>query len=77
MEGFLDAAGGGGADTLVDRECLPQVLRGLTGVAVLQVAVAESFQGAGFLWGRANGFTVPDRGKLRPDVWTAWRTANR
>ena len=28
-------------------------------------------------WARANGFTVPDRGKLRPDVWTAWRTANR
>jgi hypothetical protein len=53
MESFLDAPGGGGADALVDRQCLPEVCRSLAGVAVLPVAVAESFQGAGFLWGRA------------------------
>jgi len=27
-------------------------------------------------WARANGISVPDRGNLRPDVWTAWRTAH-
>ena len=27
-------------------------------------------------WARANGLTVPDRGRLGPDVWTAWRRAN-
>ena len=53
MEGFLDAPCGGGADALVDRQCLPQVRGGLAGVAVLQVALAESFQGACFLGGRA------------------------
>jgi ERCC4-type nuclease len=28
-------------------------------------------------WARANGLTVPDRGRLRPEVWAAWRTAHR
>jgi len=27
-------------------------------------------------WARAIGLTVPDRGKLRPDIWDAWRTAH-
>jgi hypothetical protein len=27
-------------------------------------------------WARTIGLAVPDRGKLRPDVWTAWRTAH-
>jgi ERCC4 domain len=27
-------------------------------------------------WARATGLTVPDRGKLRPDIWNAWRTAH-
>ncbi len=27
-------------------------------------------------WARAAGLTVPDRGKLRPDIWNAWRTAH-
>jgi hypothetical protein len=49
----LDAPRGGGADVLVDRECLPQVRGGMAGVAVLQVGLAEPFQGACFLWGRA------------------------
>jgi hypothetical protein len=27
-------------------------------------------------WARANGVPVPDRGRLRPEVWEAWRTAH-
>ena len=54
MESFLDALGAGGADALVDRECLPQGCDGLAGVAFLPVAVADSRQGACFLWGRAD-----------------------
>ncbi|KRE33823.1 hypothetical protein ASG82_22480 [Mycobacterium sp. Soil538] len=27
-------------------------------------------------WARAAGLPVPDRGRLRPDVWDAWRAAN-
>lgn len=47
--GFLDAPGAGGADALADRKCLAQVRGGFTGVAVLKVGLADSFQGAGFL----------------------------
>jgi hypothetical protein len=53
LEGLLDSPGGGGADALVDRQCLRQVCGGLAGVAVVEVGLAESFQGACFLWGRA------------------------
>jgi len=28
-------------------------------------------------WARRNGLTVPDRGRLRPEVWTAWRSAHQ
>ena len=28
-------------------------------------------------WARAAGLTVPDRGKLRPDIWDAWRTIHQ
>jgi len=28
-------------------------------------------------WARANGLTVPGRGRLPPEVWTAWRTAHQ
>ncbi len=28
-------------------------------------------------WARANGLSVPDRGNLRPEVWTAWRAAHQ
>jgi hypothetical protein len=28
-------------------------------------------------WARAAGLTVPDRGKLRPDIWDAWRTTHQ
>lgn len=28
-------------------------------------------------WARTNGITVPDRGKLRPDIWDAWREAHQ
>ena len=51
---MLDAVGAGGADALVDRECLPQGYDGLAGVAFLQVAVTDSLQGACLLWGRAD-----------------------
>lgn len=27
-------------------------------------------------WARATGLSVPDRGKLRPDIWQAWHDAN-
>jgi len=37
---------GGGADALVDGECLPQICGGLAGVAVLKVGLAESVQSA-------------------------------
>ena len=53
LEGFLDAPRAGGADALVDRECLPQVRGGLAGVAVPDVAVADAFQGACFFVGDA------------------------
>ena len=54
LEGFLDAPRGGGAETLVDGECLLQVRGGLAGVACLEVGVADAFQGACFLWGCAD-----------------------
>jgi hypothetical protein len=53
FEGFSDALGGGGSDALVDRECLPQVFRGPAGYAVVEVALADSFQGACFVKGNA------------------------
>lgn len=28
------------------------------------------------LWARAAGLTVPDRGRLRPEIWSAWYEAN-
>jgi hypothetical protein len=27
-------------------------------------------------WARTAGLTVPDRGRLRPEVWQAWRDAH-
>lgn len=73
VEGFLDALGGGGADALVDRECLPQVFRGLAGVAVLELAVADSLQGAGLFRGRAEA-AGDDQG---PDVLVACLAGGR
>jgi hypothetical protein len=28
-------------------------------------------------WARAAGRAVPGRGKLRPEIWAAWRTVHR
>lgn len=28
-------------------------------------------------WARSTGITVPDRGRLRPDIWEAWRDARQ
>ncbi len=52
-EGFLDLPGTGSSDVLIDRQCLPQVRGGLAVGAVVEVAVADAFQGAGFLEGHA------------------------
>jgi hypothetical protein len=27
-------------------------------------------------WARATGLTIPDRGRLRPEIWNAWRAAH-
>jgi hypothetical protein len=48
-QGFLDALSAGAFDALVDRECAQERRGGLAGVAVLEMAVADSFQGACFL----------------------------
>src|SRR5262249_37414234 len=48
-EGFPDALGSWGADALADRKCLLQIRGGLAGVAFVEVAVADSFQGPCFL----------------------------
>src|SRR5438094_731042 len=42
------------SDSLVDRECVPQVGAGVAGVAFLEVAVADSFQCTRFLQGCAD-----------------------
>ena len=52
-QGVLDAQDCGSADALVDRECLAQVRLAVTAVAVLEVGLADSFQGACFLEGYA------------------------
>ena len=28
-------------------------------------------------WARAAGLAIPGRGKLRPEIWAAWRAAHR
>src|SRR5262245_47377601 len=53
LKGLLDAPGGGGSDALVDRKRVLQVRGGWARAGVVQVAVAESFQGACFFQGRA------------------------
>jgi hypothetical protein len=27
-------------------------------------------------WARRTGLAVPDRGRLRPEIWTAWHSAH-
>ena len=53
LQGFLDPLSAGDADALVDGERLLEVHGGLAGVASMQVALAESFQGTRFLKGCA------------------------
>jgi hypothetical protein len=53
LEGLLDAPGGGGADALVDCEGLPQVRFAVSAVPVVEVGLADSFEGACFLEGYA------------------------
>ena len=54
VQGFGDPPGVRGADALVDGQCLLPVRGGGAGVAVLEQAVAEAFQGACFLQRRAH-----------------------
>ncbi len=49
-----DALGIGGCDALVDRQCLVQAGETFAGVTVPDLAVADAFQGACFLQGRAD-----------------------
>ena len=67
-EGFLNAPGAWGSDALVDRERLPQVGGAFAGVAVLEVAVADSFQGACFLQG-------PPMSRAMASAWVWWSRA--
>jgi hypothetical protein len=53
-ESFPDAVSAWGTDALVDRQCLPQIYRAFGGVAILHVALADSFKRAGFLKGCAD-----------------------
>jgi hypothetical protein len=53
VEGFLDAAGAGRSDALIDRQCLPQAGGAIADVLVVEVAAADAFQGAGFVRGGA------------------------
>jgi hypothetical protein len=53
-EGFLEALGRGYPDALVNGECLPQRRSACTKFAVLEVALADSFQGPCFLEGHAD-----------------------
>jgi len=48
LQGCLDALGAGASDALVNGERLAQVLNSFAGFAVLEVGLAESFEGAGF-----------------------------
>jgi hypothetical protein len=53
LERLAHAPGRRDTDALIDRQRLPQMGRRLAGVAILQVAVAESLQRACFLRRRA------------------------
>ena len=53
-QGFLDTPGAGCSETLVDGEGLLEVDGGFAGKAVLEVGVADSFQGSCFLQGCAD-----------------------
>jgi hypothetical protein len=54
MKRLLDAPGSWDADALVYLESLPQVGGGFGGAAVREVALADPFQGARLLQGRAD-----------------------
>ena len=50
-EGFLDTPGGRACDVLVDGKCLFQAGGGFAGVAVAEMAAADTFQSPCFLCG--------------------------
>jgi len=41
-----------------------------------QPAVSEPSTAEVRAWARSTGLPVPDRGRLRPEIWQAWRHAN-
>lgn len=53
VESLLDPLGVGSSDALVDGACMAQVTGCPGGVAALEVAVADAFQGARFVEGHA------------------------
>jgi hypothetical protein len=63
LQRFLDAASVGGSDALVDCEGLAEVCGAFGGVAVVEVAAADGFQGARFL--KWCAYVVGDGQRLR------------
>jgi hypothetical protein len=45
-------------------------------IAILADATSEPSTAQVRAWARDAGLSVPDRGKLRPEIWTAWRDAH-
>ena len=41
-----------------------------------QPAVSEPSTAEVRAWARSTGLPVPDRGRLRPEIWQAWRHSN-
>ncbi|HZD75194.1 MAG TPA: ERCC4 domain-containing protein [Actinomycetota bacterium] len=51
----------------------------MSGVAGLEpvTAISPATTSEVRAWARASGLTVPDRGRLRPEIWQAWRNAHQ
>jgi ERCC4-type nuclease len=64
----LQAADDTGTDTQDGTEPVPAPLSVADGAEPSTAQVRA--------WARAGGLTVPDRGRLRPEVWQAWRAAH-
>ena len=55
VQGGFHALGVGGAEALIEGECLVQAGEALAGLSLVQVAVSEAFLGAGFVQGCVQG----------------------
>lgn len=49
VQGGFNAVGVGGVEAAVERECLVEAGEAVGGLSLLEVAVSEAFQGAGFV----------------------------